>query len=243
MKRTKKIFLAFLLASGGISCKTGKVGFRDSYLIYTQAETNDSTSFFANFFYAYLNDSVFLVNSAFGFKDTGYMTMDTLAKPYPEVKRILVPGTAEYPYKLQQRKDGVYCIVNYKNKSYAIRKYSYKINDTCFLDGEGSERDLKSRLAGFFHTVYLKDSIIRFQDKSIKCAKYLLFGGMPLLGETEDEVFVDKVTYLPVQINILNYVGDHRLKSQTKYVLRILLDKNEVHSSEFMYPGEFYEGR
>jgi hypothetical protein len=201
------------------------INFNDKYLLYSKT-VKDEADFWAHFF---------IINEDSSRVEQKFYPFGNRYSIYWKGKKIMIPNEAD-KFKIEKRKDGIYYVVNYEGQTISQRRYSFKENDTNWVKDNFFNNRLQIHRSVFTG----RDTIINFYNNPIECWKYIEWFWFPG-RDTYTEKYVDKNHYLPILINrtITSYVGrliDANFKDTTysqSYILRVVLDKNEVKTKEW----------
>jgi hypothetical protein len=201
------------------------IDFNNKYLLYSKT-AKDETKFWADFF---------IINEDSSRVEQTVYPFGNRYSIYSNGKNLMIPNAAD-KFKIEKRKDGIYYVVDYEGQKRSQRRYSLKSNDTNWI----KDNFFKNRLQISRSVFTGRDTIINFYNNPIECWKYIEWNRFPG-NDTYIEKYVDKNYYLPILINktITYYAGrviDANFKDTTysqSYILRIVLDKNEVKTKEW----------
>lgn len=227
--RLSNIVLIFIYIFGvfNSNAQKGKNIINNSYLIYSWDKKTNDTVFFADFFYANFSDTIIKVNNPFG------------ARFFNEHFNKYGTYYSQTPYSIKKRKDGIYYSYYEYGKTFTLKRYSFILCDTIKYARPSKERSVGQ----FDYSVYAGiDTIIYFNGYKYKCKKFIdkLFSFKNIVMQ---ETYLENKTLVPLIIKHKEYSYDsmNPLIGQSIYVLRFVLPRNEVLTTEFSYPDSFYD--
>ena len=214
----------------GCTVRRNYSSFTNKYLVYSKTIKDSDPAFFAPYFIADLDDTIFEVKSPFGHRE--------LRKDHEigNGNRYWGPDMCDLPYIQIKKKDGIYRDYRDYGKDVEIKVYSFKKGDSIkykYLE------DKRSEIAQLVYSVYTGiDTLILVNGCKLKCREYIVRHSDEW-GSRNYIYFIDKKTSLPIMFGSLRNVNETG-QIEPRYILRFAIDKSEVQGREFTYPDSYY---